>query len=73
MHFPIVAFVHVGQRRGNPAFGHDCVRLAQQALANQTHRDARRRGLNGGPQTRAAGANHQHVMFEGLILSHQGS
>ena len=42
---PVVAVVDVGQRRGDAAFGHHRVRLAEQRLADQADRDARRRTL----------------------------
>ena len=35
VHFPAVAIVDVGQRRGHAAFGHDGVRLAEQRLADR--------------------------------------
>ena len=52
MDLPVVAFVDVGQRRRDAALGHDGVGLAQQRLADQADRDARRRSLDGGPQAR---------------------
>ena len=39
---PVVALVDVGQRRGDAALGHHRVRLAEQRLADQADRDARR-------------------------------
>ena len=38
---PVVAVVDVAERRGDAAFGHDGVRLAEQRLADQADRDAR--------------------------------
>ncbi len=70
MHLPIVPFVHVGQRGRDAAFGHDGVGLAEQALADQAHRDAGRRGLDGRAQAGAAGADDQDVVFDGGILRH---
>ncbi len=40
---PVVAVVDVGQRRRDAALGHDGVRLAEQRLADEADRDARRR------------------------------
>ena len=68
---PVVAVVDVGERRGDAAFGHDRVRLAEQRLADEADRDARRRRLDGGAQPRAAGADDEHVVLVRLVLSHQ--
>ncbi len=68
---PVVAVVHVGQRRGDAALGHDGVRLAQERLAHQPHRHPARRRLDGGPQPRPAGADDQHVVLVRLVLRHQ--
>ncbi len=35
VHFPVVAIVDVGERRGDAAFGHHRVRLAEQRLTDQ--------------------------------------
>src|SRR5207249_7643836 len=55
---PGVLRPHVAERRGDAAFGHDGVRLAQERLADETDRDALRRGLDRGPESRATGADH---------------
>ena len=60
---PAVRGVHVGHGRGDAALGHHRVRFAQQRLAHHAHRHALRQSLNRRPQTRAARANHQHIMF----------
>ena len=71
MCLPAVALVHVSHRRRHAALGHHRVRLAQQAFANQPHRAALRgRRPDGRAQARAARANHQHVMFVCLKISH---
>ena len=71
MGFPAVTLVHVGHRRRHTALRHHRVRLAQQAFANQPHRAALRgRRTDGRAQARAARANHQHVMFVCLKISH---
>ena len=64
MDFPIVAIVHIGERGGDPAFGHDGVRFAEQTFANHPDRNARGRSFNGRAQSRAAGADHEHVVLE---------
>ena len=71
VHFPVVAVVHVGQRRRDAALGHDRVGLAQQRLAHEPDGDARGRGLDGGAQTGAARADHEDVVLVGLDLGHQ--
>ena len=70
MDLPVVAFVHVGQGRGDAALGHDGVRLAQQRFADQADRDARRGSFDGGAQPGAAGADDQHVVFVRLVFGH---
>src|SRR5262245_24361636 len=48
MHFPVVAVIDVGERRGDAAFRHYGVRFAQQRFADKPHRDAGRGSLDGG-------------------------
>ena len=68
MDLPVVAIVHVGQRRRHAAFGHDGVRLAEQRLAQQADLDAAGGRFDGGAQPCAAGADHQHVVFVCLVF-----
>ena len=68
MDFPAVTIVDVAERGGHPAFRHDRVRLAEQRLADEPNADARGGRLDRSSQTRATGADHQDVVFEGLIL-----
>ena len=70
MDAPVVAVVHVGQRRRHAAFGHDGVRLAEQRFADQPDLDAGRRGFNGRAQARAARADDEHVVFESFVIGH---
>ena len=49
---PAVAVVHVGERRGDAAFGHDGVGLAEQRLADQPDPRPGRGRLDRGPQVR---------------------
>ena len=67
---PVVAIVDVGERRGDAALGHHGMRLAEQRLAHEAHRDAGARGFDGRAQTRAAGADDEHVVFVCLIFGH---
>ena len=70
MDFPIVAIVHIRQRRRDAAFGHDGVRFAEKRFANQPDRNARRRRFDRRAQSRAAGADDEHVVFESLVVGH---
>ena len=45
VHLPVVAVVDVAERRGDAAFGHHGVRLAEQRLADHADRHAARRRL----------------------------
>ena len=63
MHLPAVAVVDVGEGRRDAPFGHDGVRLPEQRLADQADPNTCRRGLDGGAQARAAGADHEHVVL----------
>ena len=65
---PVVAVVDVGERGGDAAFGHHRVRLAEQRLADEPDRHARRRRLDRRAQPRAAGADDEHVVFVRLIF-----
>jgi Arc/MetJ family transcription regulator len=67
---PIVGLVDVGECGGHTAFRHDGVRLAEERLAHQCGLRTQRRRLDGGAQTRAAGADHDYVVFVGLIVGH---
>ena len=71
MHAPVVAVVHVRQRRRNAALGHHRMRFSQKRLAHKSDRDARRRGFDRRPETRAACSDHQHIVFVGLVIGHQ--
>ncbi len=61
MNAPAVAIVHVAHRGGHAAFGHHGVRLAEQALGDDTDLYSRGGGLNCGAQARTSRAHHQHV------------
>ena len=70
MDLPVVAVVHVGERGGDAAFGHDGVRFAEQTFANHADRDAGRRGFDRRAQTGAAGADDEHVVLECFVVGH---
>ena len=70
MHFPIVAFIDIGQRRCDSAFRHDRVRFAEKRFANQPDANARRRSFNRRAQSRAAGANDEDVVLESFVIRH---
>ena len=67
MDLPVVAFVDVGQRGRDAAFGHDGVGLAEERLADEADLDARRRRFDGGAQSRAACADDEHVVLVRLV------
>ena len=54
-------------RRGDAALGHDRVGLAEQRLADERGLDALGRGLDGGAQAGAAGADDDDVVLVGLV------
>ena len=57
MLLPGIAGIDGGQRRRDAALGHDRVGLAQQGFADEPGLASGRRGLDGGPQSRSAGAD----------------
>ena len=65
---PVVAVIDVGERRGDAALGHHGVRLAEQRLADEADGHARGAGLDGGAKPRAAGADHDDVVFVSLVV-----
>ena len=67
---PVIAVVHVRQRRGHAAFRHHGVSFAEQALTNHTHLNARTGRLNGSPKPRAARADYQNVIGMRPIFGH---
>jgi len=62
-----VPLVDVGERGGDPALRHHGMGLAKQRLADQGGLHALRRGLDGRAQSRAAGADHNHVVFMSFV------
>jgi len=70
---PAVTVVVVGHGRSHAPFRHDGVCLAEERLADETDREAARRGLDRGAQPGAARADDQHVVAVALIGRHQNS
>ena len=70
MDAPVVAIVHVAHGRGHAAFRHHRVRLAQQRFRDHGGLRARGRRFDGRAQSRAARADHQHVVFVNRIIRH---
>ena len=65
---PVVLRLHVAERRGHAAFGHDRVRLAEQRLADQAHARPFGARLDRGPQPGAARPDDQYVVLVPLEL-----
>src|SRR6202022_4768576 len=63
---PIVLRIDIAHSRGDAAFGHYRMRLAQQRFANNPHRRALGERLDRCAQPCAARSNHQHIMFVGF-------
>jgi hypothetical protein len=73
MHLPTVAFVDIGEGGSDPSFGHHRVGFAEKRFADYADRGARGRRRDGRAKSRAARADHQHVVFIGFVLAHQKS
>jgi hypothetical protein len=63
VHLPVVAVVDVAHRGRHAALGHDGVRLAEQRFADQPDLDAGAEASMAARKSRAARADHQHVVF----------
>ncbi len=70
VHLPRIAIVDVPERRRHTAFGHDRVRLPEEALAHHTDVHAGRGSFDRRAETRATGANHQNVVLMRFELGH---
>ena len=68
MGVPVVGGVHVAHGRGDAAFGHDGVGLAQQRLADQADLGSVRQCFDGGAKARASGADDQDIVFVGFVF-----
>ena len=67
VHLPAVAIVDVGERRGDAAFRHHGVGLAEQRLAQQPDSHAGRRRFDRGAQPGAARADDEHIVLVRLV------
>ena len=70
VHFPIVAFIDIGQRRRNSTFGHHRVRFAQKRFADQTDANTCSRSFNRRAQSRAPSANDENIVLESFVFRH---
>ena len=68
MDLPVVLLVDVAQGCGDPALGHDRMRLPEQRFTDKSGFDTGRRGFDGRAESRATRANHDHVVFVSLVL-----
>ncbi len=68
MHAPVVAIVHIADGGRHAAFRHHGMGLAEERFANHSHLDTPGRRFDGRAQPGAARADHQHIMFEGLVF-----
>ena len=71
MDLPVVALIHVRERRRDPPFGHNRMSFTEQTLRNDSHGNARRRGSNGGTQSCSSRADDQNVVFANQVFRHQ--
>ncbi len=67
VHLPAVAIVDVRERRGDAAFGHHGVRLAEQRLAEEADLHARRRRFDRRAESGSAGADDEHIVLVGFV------
>jgi len=70
MDLPVVAIVDIRQRRGDPSLRHHRVRLAKQRFADQADRSSRMSRFDRRAQSRAAGADHEHIVLVPLVFRH---
>ncbi len=70
MHFPVVAIVHICERRGDPAFRHDGVRFAEKGFADHPDGNTSHGGFDRRAQTRATRADDQNVVSEAFVFGH---
>jgi hypothetical protein len=67
---PAVSRFDIREGRGDTAFGHYRVSFAEERLANEARLGPTGTRFNSRPQTRAASADDDDVVFEGLVLIH---
>jgi hypothetical protein len=64
---PVVLLPHIAHRRGDAAFGHDGVGLAEERLADERGSRSLSRRLDGGPDAGPAGADHDDVVLVEVV------
>ena len=60
--------VHVAHGGGDAAFGHHRVRFAEKRFADDADARALSESFDGRAQSRAAGADDQHIVFVGFVF-----
>src|SRR6185369_9801679 len=70
---PVVALVHVGERGSDSAFGHYGMSFSQERLAHEPDGHSRGGSFDCGSKACAARPDHQYVVLECLVFSHQKS
>jgi hypothetical protein len=70
---PVVLRVQVAKRRGDPALGHNRMRLAQQRLTDDRDVGPHRRSFDSGAKASTSGPNHQDVVAVDAIRFSHGS
>jgi hypothetical protein len=70
MDFPVVTVVDVGERCRHSALGHHRVSLAEKRFADETNRSTGLSRFDRRAQSRAAGADHEHIVLVSLVLRH---
>src|SRR6187399_2515806 len=66
MDLPVVFGVHVAQGCRHTALGHDRMRLAEQAFGDDAGTEPLGAAFDGSAQASSSGADHEHVVFDGL-------
>jgi hypothetical protein len=64
---PVVGLVYIGHRRGDAAFSHHGVGLAEQRLAHNADTNALRQCFNRGAKARTASADDEHIVFVDFV------
>src|SRR5580658_10412884 len=68
MNAPIVAIIHIAHGSRHAALGHHGVGLAEQRFRDYADLNASAGSFDGRPQSSAARADHQHIMFDRLVF-----
>jgi hypothetical protein len=65
---PIVAIIHVSNRRRNSALRHDGVSFTQERFANDANAHSSGRSFDRRPESCPAGANYKYIVFLNAIV-----